>query len=186
MTPIKIALTIGDEDLKHFRGQMRQARTAAREAGSEAVIAAADELLEKVRLVDPPEFVRDRLGKLATLIAMVKDERWAIPRDVRTRVLDALAYFVQPQDMIPDDVPVLGFLDDAIMIELIVRELRHDIEAYEDFVGRGVIPRTKPLVGVGKLPEDHARSGGNGATVGGDSAERSAASPAPPSPQAEA
>jgi hypothetical protein len=64
---------------------------------------------------------------------MVKDESWAIPRDVRTRVLDALAYFVQPQDMIPDEIPVLGFLDDAIMIELIVRELRHDIAAYEEF-----------------------------------------------------
>ena len=133
MTPIKIALTIGDEDLKHFRGQMRQARGAAREAGSEAIIAAAEELLEKVRVVNPPEFVRDRLGKLGTLIAMVKDERWVIPREVRTRVLDALAYFVQPQDMIPDDVPVLGFIDDAIMIELIVRELRHDIDAYEEF-----------------------------------------------------
>ena len=144
MTPLKIALTIGDEDLKHFRGQMRQARTAAREAGSEAVIAAADELLDKVRLIDPPEFVRDRLGKLATLIEMVKDERWAIPREVRTRVLDALAYFVQPQDMIPDDVPVLGFLDDAIMIELIVRELRHHIEAYEDFCRFGRVDKEHP------------------------------------------
>ena len=26
-----------------------------------------------------------------------------------------------------------GFLDDAIMIELVVRELRHEIEAYQDF-----------------------------------------------------
>jgi uncharacterized membrane protein YkvA (DUF1232 family) len=133
MTPIKIALTIGDDDLEHFRGHMRESRAAAKEAGSEAVIAAAEELLEKVRRVDPPEFVRERLGKLETLIAMVKDERWAIPQDVRTRVLGALAYFVQPQDMIPDDVPVLGFIDDAIIVELIVRELRHDIAAYEEF-----------------------------------------------------
>ena len=133
MTPLKIALTIGDEDLKHFRGQMRKARATAKEVGSEAIIAAAEELLEKVRRIDPPEFVRDRLGKLETLIAMVKDERWAIPRDVCTRVLGALAYFVQPQDMIPDDIPVLGFIDDAIIIELIVRELRHDIAAYEEF-----------------------------------------------------
>jgi uncharacterized membrane protein YkvA (DUF1232 family) len=133
MTPLKIALTIGDEDLKHFRGQMRKARAAAKEAGSEAVISAAEALLERVRLADAPEFVRDRLGKLATLIAMVKDERWAIPADIRKRVVGALAYFAQPQDMIPDDVPVLGFVDDAIMIELIVRELRHDIEAYQEF-----------------------------------------------------
>jgi uncharacterized membrane protein YkvA (DUF1232 family) len=133
MTPIKITLTIGDDDLEHFRGHMREARAAAKEAGSEAIIAAAEELLEKVSLFDPPEFVRDRLGKVETLIAMLKDERWAIPQDVRTRVLGALAYFVQPQDMIPDNIPVLGFVDDAIMIELIVRELRHHIAAYEEF-----------------------------------------------------
>ncbi len=133
MTPIKIALTIGGEDLKHFRGHMREARAHAREAGNEAIIEAAEELLERVRSIDPPEFVRDRLGKLATLIAMVKDERWALPQEIRTRVLAALAYFVQPNDMISDGIPVLGFVDDAIMIELIVRELRHDIAAYEEF-----------------------------------------------------
>ena len=44
-----------------------------------------------------------------------------------------LAYFTEPEDLIPDHIPGLGFLDDAIMIELVVRELRHEIEAYEDF-----------------------------------------------------
>jgi hypothetical protein len=27
----------------------------------------------------------------------------------------------------------LGFLDDAIMIELVARELKHEMEAYQDF-----------------------------------------------------
>ena len=47
--------------------------------------------------------------------------------------MSALAYFAEPEDLIPDDIPGLGFLDDAIMIELICRELRHEIEAYQDF-----------------------------------------------------
>jgi uncharacterized membrane protein YkvA (DUF1232 family) len=47
--------------------------------------------------------------------------------------LSALAYFADPDDLIPDDIPGLGFLDDAIMIELICRELKHEIEAYQDF-----------------------------------------------------
>jgi hypothetical protein len=45
-----------------------------------------------------------------------------------------LAYFSDPEDLIPDNIPVLGFLDDAIMVELVTRELHHDIEAYRDFV----------------------------------------------------
>ena len=43
-----------------------------------------------------------------------------------------------------DDVPALGFLDDAIMIELIVRELKHDIEAYQDFVDFGRTDKERP------------------------------------------
>jgi uncharacterized membrane protein YkvA (DUF1232 family) len=45
----------------------------------------------------------------------------------------ALEYFVEENDLIPDSIPGLGLLDDDIMIELVVRELRHEIEAYEDF-----------------------------------------------------
>ena len=80
-----------------------------------------------------PEFVRSRLAKLETLIAMIKDEEWAIPDIERRDVLGALAYFSDPQDLVPDHIPVLGFLDDAIMIELVVDELSDDIEAYQEF-----------------------------------------------------
>ena len=44
-----------------------------------------------------------------------------------------MSYFVDPMDMIPDDMPGLGYLDDALMTELIVRELRHDLDGYRDF-----------------------------------------------------
>ena len=48
-------------------------------------------------------------------------------------MLGALAYFCDPNDVIPDHVEVLGFLDDAVMIELSVRELKHELDAYDDF-----------------------------------------------------
>ena len=35
--------------------------------------------------------------------------------------------------MIPDDIPIIGFIDDAIMIELVVRDLAAEIDAYADF-----------------------------------------------------
>ena len=61
-------------------------------------------------------------------------------------VLAALAYVCDPEDIIPDDIPGIGLLDDAVMIELVFRELRHEIEAYEDFRRyRTSIPRNSLL-----------------------------------------
>ncbi len=131
--PLRITFTISDPDLKHFRQRMREARARSRDATSAEIVTGARDLLERVRAMDAPEFLAERIGKLETLIAMVDDELWQVQDDVRRRVLSALAYFVDPYDIIPDEVPGIGFLDDAIMVELIVRELRHDIEAYEDF-----------------------------------------------------
>ena len=64
---------------------------------------------------------------------MVRDEGWALPDEDRQRVLSALVYFADPKDMIPDSVPVLGYFDDAITIELCVRDLRHELDAYDEF-----------------------------------------------------
>ena len=51
----------------------------------------------------------------------------------RSRVLNALVYFCDPEDLIPDHIPGLGFLDDAIYVELVIRELKAEIESYEEF-----------------------------------------------------
>ena len=64
---------------------------------------------------------------------MLEDEAWALPQLERAEVLKLLAYFSDPEDLIPDDVAVIGLLDDAIMLELLLREIRHVVAAYDDF-----------------------------------------------------
>ena len=64
---------------------------------------------------------------------MLKDVAWPMPESERQKAIAALAYFVDPYDLIPDRIPGLGFLDDAIAIELAVEKLRHEIAAYEKF-----------------------------------------------------
>src|SRR5205823_1176356 len=81
------------------------------------------------------EFVRSRLATVENLIAMAGDAGWALGEDDRNRIISALTYFADPEDMIPDNVPVLGFLDDAIMIEVVQRVLQPEIDAYADFCG---------------------------------------------------
>jgi hypothetical protein len=64
---------------------------------------------------------------------MIEDAEWQIPEEERKDVISALAYFSDPTDLIPDHIPALGFLDDAIMIELVVAELKENIDAFTEF-----------------------------------------------------
>jgi uncharacterized membrane protein YkvA (DUF1232 family) len=64
---------------------------------------------------------------------MLQDEEWGLPAAERERLLGTFVYFADPEDILPDHIPVIGYLDDVIMIELVVRELHHVREAYDDF-----------------------------------------------------
>ena len=130
---MRITFELTENDLEHFRSVMRRAQGAASETDEAKITKAAQDLLKEVEDADVPDFISDRLNKLEVMIGMVHDEGWALPDEERQRVLSALAYFSDPEDLIPDDIPGLGFLDDAIMVELVVRELKHEIEAYQDF-----------------------------------------------------
>tara|TARA_R110002049_G_scaffold122999_2_gene278055 strand:- start:2501 stop:3061 length:561 start_codon:yes stop_codon:yes gene_type:complete len=130
---LRVSFELNESDLKHFRLIMRAARKLASSRAPEEIVAGAEQLLGNIGTADAPEFVLERLQKLRLLIQMLSDIDWRLPHADAKRVLQALAYFTEPNDLIPDHVPGLGFLDDAIMIELVVRELRHEIEAYQDF-----------------------------------------------------
>lgn len=130
---MRISFELNDDDLKHFRLIMDESRKAARRMAPEDIVAAAEELLAEAPAAGAPNFILERLERLRLMIQMLSDVEWRLPHKDASRVLSALAYFAEPEDLIPDSIPGLGFLDDAIMIELVVRELRHEVEAYQDF-----------------------------------------------------
>jgi len=131
--PLRVTFDLEDEDLRYFRNAMKQARGIAQVLGEEQIIDRAESMVEGVLAANPPAFVVQRIERLRALVAMVRDAEWALASQERRNVVTALAYFADPQDMIADDIPVLGYIDDAIMIELVVAELKHEIDAFEDF-----------------------------------------------------
>jgi uncharacterized membrane protein YkvA (DUF1232 family) len=130
---MSIAIELSEKDLEHFREAQKAAESRASSKSTEEIIEATSKLLEVAQQTEVPDFIADRLDRLDALIAMLRDEGWSLPETDRQHVLSALVYFADPKDIIPDNVPVLGFLDDAIMIELCVRELKHELDAYDDF-----------------------------------------------------
>ena len=131
---IEITFELSEDDLEFFRQVMLRAREKTSGLDEATIIENARKLLARVWESETSDFIRERLNRLETLIGMVVDTGWGLESEDRNHVIEAISYFSEPEDLIPDDVPGLGYLDDAIMIELVFRELRHEIEAYDDFV----------------------------------------------------
>ena len=131
--PMNITFELSDKDLRYFKRVIREVR--ARSAGVEEskLIAAVRTMITDVRASKPAEFIMQRLTQLEWMVKMLEDNEWDMEGKDRSRVADGLIYFAEGEDMIPDRVPGLGYLDDAIMIELVVQDLRHEIQAYNDF-----------------------------------------------------
>lgn len=130
---LNLTIELSDNDLDHFTEALRRAQTLSVGKSPREITDAAGRLVEGARTRKAPDFIAERLSKLDSLIRMVHDEGWALADEDKARVLTALTYFADPTDVIPDHIPVVGYLDDAIMIELCVRELKHEVEAYVDF-----------------------------------------------------
>lgn len=131
--PIRFEFELDDADLDFFRKIIRDKHVGHRAIGVEDVVRATGELLAGARAGRVPKFILRMLEQIEPLVAMVTDKEWRLPEHDIRRVLAALAYFADPEDLIPDSLPGLGYLDDAVMVELACRDLEPELTAYRDF-----------------------------------------------------
>lgn len=131
---MRFSFELSDRDLGFFRDALQKSREAVRDADESEIIEAIGDVLAEIKNEEPlPDFVAKRIPQLESMIRMLQDTEWKLPAHERERLLATFVYFADPEDILPDHIPVIGYLDDVIMIELVVRELQHVRDAYEDF-----------------------------------------------------
>jgi len=130
---MRITFELEPDDVARFHAALARARQLTQCADEVDVIDAAKYALDHMCAGAAPAYVRKRLVEVQRLILMLEDEAWALSEPERSDVIETLAYFSDPDDLIPDDVEVIGLLDDAIMLELLLRRLRSVLGAYADF-----------------------------------------------------
>jgi uncharacterized membrane protein YkvA (DUF1232 family) len=137
MSSFKVTFHLDEADAEYFRALYRKAKKGAAEQEAEQIIQAARDVVQRVRASKKtPRFVIDAIEVLADLTDLILDEAYAAPQKVRTEVLGALAYFTNPEDLIPDQIPGLGFLDDALMVKFIEEEFKHELWGFRKFRDR--------------------------------------------------
>lgn len=76
--------------------------------------------------------IREDLPVLVRAVrAYSSGEYRKLPWKTVTSIVAALLYFVSPADLIPDFIPVIGYIDDAAVIALVLRGVRGDLTKFE-------------------------------------------------------
>lgn len=131
---VDITITLSDEDLEKFQESIDKGKLAVKnDEEAKRVENAAAAAIEQARTVELPPFISDRLLKLQILLNMIRDDEWQLREEERNSICSALYYLVDPEDVIPDHIPGIGFLDDAIYAEIVIQELRMEIRMYQEF-----------------------------------------------------
>lgn len=97
------------------------------------IAAAARKLLFTEARAGGAASIARRLARLEELEAMRADHGFALDADAGARIRELVRYVEQGDDLIPDDVPVVGQLDDAILADLLLRELGPALADYADY-----------------------------------------------------
>jgi uncharacterized membrane protein YkvA (DUF1232 family) len=150
MSRFKVTFQLDESDAEYFRSLYQKAKKGAAEQDPQAIIQAARDVVSRVRgSKKTPRFVIEAIEVLADLTDLIRDEAYAAPQKVRSEVLAALAYFTNPEDLIPDQVPGLGFLDDALMVKFIEEEFKHELWGFRRFRDRRDAAEQRPWASPG-------------------------------------
>ncbi|MDO5118230.1 MAG: YkvA family protein [Eggerthellaceae bacterium] len=110
---------------------MAQAKTMLNDPDS------VDDLLGQVkeRVSNLPGALAGSLAKVPTMASMIKSyitgEYTEISPKVIACVLGALIYLVKGKDLIPDSIPILGWVDDIAVVALAIKLNEKEIRAFE-------------------------------------------------------
>lgn len=79
----------------------------------------------KLRPLSGIPFIGDTIGDVQDLISMLHDYYHGsykkVPAVVMLGTAAIVAYLVSPLDLVPDNIPLLGFIDDALIINLVIQ-----------------------------------------------------------------
>ena len=72
----------------------------------------------------------DLLQGVKTLWKMLTDPDYVVRWETKGWIIFALLYFICPADIIPDAIPVAGYLDDALVVAWVLHLISEEVATY--------------------------------------------------------
>lgn len=78
-------------------------------------------------------FIRSRMRRAAEMRALRDDPAWQPAADLAQSLEALLAYLDDPDSLFHNSLPVIGLLDDALLVDIAMDRLREELSEYADF-----------------------------------------------------
>lgn len=127
-----LPLTLDGQAVVEFNSLLHELHPDAPHVEAEDVASVARWLLS-LPAAQAEALLHARLGRLQDLRDLVADPDWGIEPALAHRIERLLAYVSQSRDLIPDDVPLIGHLDDALLVELSWPMLAEELDDFRDY-----------------------------------------------------
>jgi len=121
-----------EEEKAKLEKEFEQAREEVDENDVKYVLAKTEGKAKKLSESDIG-WIKKLYKQVILLFRMLKDawsKDYELPWKTIASIVAALLYFVNPFDLIPDFIPVVGFLDDAGVVFICISFIREDLQAY--------------------------------------------------------
>jgi uncharacterized membrane protein YkvA (DUF1232 family) len=126
---VTITVDIDDQVKEHFNKFIEKHGT---DVDPNDLVQAKKEIAE-IRAKGADGYILNQINNLEAMMCMVEDKVWKIKKNNMEKINATIKYFVDDDDVIPDNIPGIGYLDDCIIIDNTMDEVCDELVEFEDF-----------------------------------------------------
>ena len=89
--------------------------------------------IAEIRAGHADSYILNQINNLEAMMSMVEDKVWKIKKSSLEKINATIKYFVDDDDIIPDNIPGIGYLDDCIIIDNTMDDVCGELSEFEDF-----------------------------------------------------
>ena len=124
------SLNITEEVVRHFN----EILNAPFRKNETDILTAVKNTIDELKSKEVEDYVANHIQPLEDLLKLIADKKWKMSKQEKAYVMSALQYFAEEHDVIPDNIPVVGYLDDCIVIDIVANKLKQQLNEHKQFV----------------------------------------------------